>query len=91
MATITVTLLISLYLVLYPAHWLKKLMQLTKISWEFKGIIIALGLAYLGTGWLGEKYIFPRFSRLLGSFKKVVMKKSKKRKEYKVIAEKMRI
>ena len=91
MSTIAVTLLISLYLTIYPAHWLKKLMQLTHVSWDFKGLIIALGLAYLVVGWLGEKHIFPQLARLIGTVKKSVAKGSKKRKEYKVIQEKMRI
>jgi len=89
--TIAVTLLTSLYLVLYPAHWLRKLMKLTPISWDFKGVIIALGVAYLANGWLGEKYVFPRLARLFGAIRKGVTKKSKKRKEYKIIQEKMRI
>jgi len=91
MVTITTTLLISLYLVLYPAHWLKHLMKLTNVSWDFKMFIIALGVAYLVAGWLGEKYIFPRVSKLIGTVKTGVTKKAKQRKEYKVIQEQMRI
>ena len=91
MVTITVTLVISLYLNLYPAHWLKKLMQLTNITWDFKGFLIASGLAYLVAGWVGEKYMFPRVARLVGAVKKGVTHKAKKRKEYKVISDKMRI
>ena len=91
MATIGTTLSISLYMVLGPAHWLKKLMQLTKISWDFKGIIVALGLAYLVVAWVGEKYVFQRLAKVIGEARRTVTKRTKKRKEYKVIDEALRI
>lgn len=78
-------------MVLGPAHWLKKLMQLTKVSWDFKFFIVALGLAYFLTAWLGEKFIFQRLARIIGRTRQAITKRTKKRKEYKLIQERMRI
>ncbi len=91
MATIGVTLLVTVYMVLGPAHWLKKLMALTKISWDFKFFIIAMGLAYFVTAWAGERYVFQRVARLIVQTKRAITKRTKKRKEYKVIQERMRV
>jgi cation-transporting P-type ATPase 13A2 len=74
-----------------PAHWLRKLMQLTKISWDFKLIIVALGIAFLVVAWIGEKHVFPRLARAIGHAKQAVTKQTKKRKEYKLIQERMRM
>lgn len=91
MATIGITTMISFYMVLGPAHWLRKLMQLTKISWDFKGKIIALGLAYIVVAWVGEKYVFQRLAKVIGEARRAITRRTKKRKEYKVIQEKMRM
>lgn len=78
-------------MVLGPSHWLKHLMQLTSVSWGFKLYIVGLGLAYIGLAWLGENYVFQRLARVIGHAKVAVTKRSKRRKEYKVILERMRL
>lgn len=87
--TIAATLLMTLYLVLGPVHWLKKGMQLTKISWDFKLFLITLGLIYLGLAWTGEHHLFQRLARVIGTLKQAVTGKRKQRKQYKVIKEEM--
>lgn len=88
-ATISISLLFTTYLILGPAKWLRHLMQLTRISWDFKLLIIFLGALYLASAWIGEKYVFQRLARVIGYAKQVITQRSKKRKEYKVIQERM--
>lgn len=76
-------------MVLQPAKWVTKLMELTYLGWDFKGLIVALGVVYLGLAWVGENYAFQRMARIIGQIKEKVTKTSKKRKEYKVIQEGM--
>lgn len=86
---ISVALLITLDLVLGPAQWVSHLMQLTYISWDFKLLIIVLGALYFTLAYIGEHYVFQRLARIIGQVTTAVTKKTKKRKEYKLIQEKM--
>ncbi|KAK3297543.1 uncharacterized protein B0H64DRAFT_339399 [Chaetomium fimeti] len=88
-ATITITFCISLLMVLYPPAWLFKLMQFTYLSWDFKAVIIGLGMAYFAISWIGEHLVFQRLARLVGKMKVSLLKKGKTRKQYKVIQEQM--
>ncbi|PSS02441.1 hypothetical protein BD289DRAFT_359689 [Coniella lustricola] len=88
-ATISVTLMITLYLVLSPTRWLKKGMQLTKISWDFKLFLIMLGLVYLGAAWTSEHYVFDRLARVIGKLRQATTGRRKKRKQYKLIKDEM--
>ncbi|KAH6658377.1 hypothetical protein BKA67DRAFT_656572 [Truncatella angustata] len=89
-ATIAVALAINIYMVLAPTHSIKHLMQLTNISFSFKMTLLVLGLAYLVLSWTAENYLFQRLARLAGRVKLGMTKTPKQRKEYKVIAERMR-
>ncbi|KAI1850453.1 hypothetical protein JX265_013415 [Neoarthrinium moseri] len=91
MATIVGALAITGYMVLGPARGVKHLMQLTSISTSFKVTLLALGVAYLILAWTAENYLLQKVARLVGAAKLAVTKTPKKRKEYKVIAECMRI
>ncbi|KAK2029441.1 ATPase [Colletotrichum zoysiae] len=91
MATIAVTLMITLYMILVPAHSVRHLMQLTKTSWDFKMFMILLGGVYLATAWASEKYIFQKLAWAVGYFKERVLKRPKQRKAYKVILENMQM
>ena len=89
--TISIALLITIYMVLGPARWLRELMQLTKISKHFSLYVMVLGLVYLIVAWTGEHIVFQRLARWIGHAKEKVTRGSKKRKEYKVIQERMRL
>ncbi|KAI1367396.1 hypothetical protein F5Y08DRAFT_298411 [Xylaria arbuscula] len=89
MTTIVLALAIVLYMVFTPAHWLRKLMQLTRISSSFKLTLLVLGIVYLVLAWIGENYIFQPLARAFGKAKQSITKKSKQRKEYKIINERM--
>lgn len=87
--TILVTFVITMSMTLGPAHWLKRAMQLTKVSWDFKLFLITLGFVYLGIAWTGEYHVFQRLARAIGKGKQAVTGKKKRRKQYKVIREEM--
>lgn len=87
MATIVVTLAITTYMVVSPAHWLKKLMQLTNISASFKVTLLVMGVVYLAMAWAAENYILQGLAKMVGYVKWSITKQEKKRKGYKVIRE----
>ncbi|GAW12630.1 hypothetical protein ANO14919_020000 [Xylariales sp. No.14919] len=89
MTTILLALAIILYMDFAPAHWLRKLMQLTHISTSFKFTLVALGIAYLVLAWIGENYVFQPLARAVGNAKHLFTKTTKQRKEYKIIYERM--
>ncbi|KAI1075240.1 hypothetical protein F5B20DRAFT_560528 [Whalleya microplaca] len=89
MATIFMALALTMYMVFIPAHSIKKLMQLTNISESFKATLLVLGLAYLLVAWVMEDYVFQRLARGIGLAKRAITKTTKKRKEYKIILERM--
>jgi cation-transporting ATPase 13A2 len=90
-ANIIIALLINAYMVLGPIHWLKHLMELTKMSWGFSMALIGLGALYIATAWLCEKMVFKELAQLVGQVQQNVMGRTKERKEYKLIAEDMRM
>ncbi|KAL9571563.1 hypothetical protein ACKAV7_004205 [Fusarium commune] len=89
--TISIALLITVYMILTPAQWVIDLMQLTDMSWDYELFLIGLGAAYFIVAWAFEHFLALRLARLIGSAKQSVTGKAKKRKEYKVIAEASRI
>ncbi|KAI0157479.1 hypothetical protein GGR57DRAFT_511052 [Xylariaceae sp. FL1272] len=89
MTTIVVAVAIAVYMVFAPARWVRKLMQLTKISTEFKLTLLLLGLIYLVVAYSAEGWVWQRVARGIGKLKTRIRGKGKKRKEYKIIAERM--
>lgn len=88
--TIAAALGIAVYLVATPSQAVSKLMQFTPISTSYKMTILALGVVYLLFAWVGENYVFQGLARSVGWAKLAISGKPKTRKQYKVIAEKMR-
>ncbi|EHA57052.1 hypothetical protein MGG_06925 [Pyricularia oryzae 70-15] len=89
-ATISITLLATLYMVLQPARPLTDLMELTWMALDFKFYIIVMGFVYLIIAYTAEHYAFQRIARLIGRVNQAVTGQAKKRKEYKMIQERMR-
>ncbi|KAF5026028.1 hypothetical protein F66182_1883 [Fusarium sp. NRRL 66182] len=89
--TVLVALLITVYMVLMPARWVTNLMQLTEMSWDYELFLIALGLAYFVVAWAFEHFLALKLAKFIGSAKQRVTGRTKKHKEYKVIAEASRI
>ncbi|KAL2753925.1 hypothetical protein ACRALDRAFT_2108060 [Sodiomyces alcalophilus JCM 7366] len=91
LATVGITLVGTLYMILSPAKWVQRLMQLTKISSDFKLFMIALGGVYFIVAWSSEKIIFPRLARWVGELQETVLRRPKQRKTHKLIREQMRL
>ncbi|KAK4127694.1 hypothetical protein N657DRAFT_641704 [Parathielavia appendiculata] len=88
-ATIVTALFVTMVMIASPFKWLSKVMQLTYLSWNFKLFIVGLGMLYLALAWTGEHWVFQPLARLIGRLKQSVLKRPKKRKQYKVIQEQM--
>ena len=87
-----VALLVSSYLLFDPADWLYRLMDLTYMSMSFKIFISALGVGGFLVMFAAEKYLFPPLAKFIGKAKvRLTPNRQKKRKEYKVIQEAMRL
>lgn len=86
-----VTLAVSTYILFDPAPWLFDLMDLTPMSPAFKIFILGLGLGGFVCMYLAERLLFPHLSKWIGKVKTEWRGKTKKRKEYKVILDDMRI
>lgn len=80
-------LVVTLYLVMGPAHWFKKLMDLTHMSWGYKMFLMGLGVMYLLMAWTFEKHFAMPLARWLGVAKQSMTGRAKRRKEYKTIRE----
>lgn len=89
-ATIFVTLAITLYLLFDPSKWVSDWMELTFLDVPFKVFLLALGIVNFALAWVGERLLFPGLSKWLGVLRRR-MGTEKKRKAYKIIAEGMRV
>lgn len=89
-ATITLAFLVATYMTLAPAHWLRKLMQLTKMSLNYELFLVGLGIVFLAAAWAFERHLALRLAKLVGRVRKGATGTSKKRKGYKIIQEEMR-
>ena len=76
-------------MILSPAHRVKKIMQLTSMSLDYKFFLIGLGLVYFLLAWGYEKYMGLHLARILGRAKERITGNAKKRKMYKLIKESM--
>jgi cation-transporting ATPase 13A2 len=88
--TIVVALLFSSYMLFDPSESVAKFMQLTKMSWDFRSFVLALGIGYIVLAWSSENYVLPRLAKYLGKLKTTVTRKPKRRKAYKIVLEEMR-
>ena len=89
--TIVVTLLFSVYMLLDPGAGLAEFMQLTFLSTNFKLFIVVLVTGGFVCAWIGERHIFPGLAKAAGSTHDWIWpQRRKKRKEYKLLLEKMR-
>jgi cation-transporting ATPase 13A3/4/5 len=73
-----------------PARWLKKLMQLSHMSWDYKLFLVLLGLVFFAMAWIYEKFLSLRLARLIGTANEWCTGRAKRRKQYKVIQETMK-
>lgn len=89
---VVAALFISTYMLLDPADWLYDLMDFTDISNNFKIFLLALGFGGFACSYAAEIYLFPALAKFVGKTKERLFPSlRKKRKEYKLILETMRI
>ena len=89
--TMLVALAISAYMLFDPAPWLTDLMELTWMAVDFRVFILGLGTVSFATSYLLERQLFPRLAKWIGVWMLKVRGREKKRKEYKVVMQDMRI
>ncbi|RMZ83621.1 hypothetical protein DV738_g928, partial [Chaetothyriales sp. CBS 135597] len=79
--TLVIALAISLYLLLDPAVAVKRFMDLTDMSLDYEGFLLAVALLGFGVAYTAERHLFPIVAKKLA--------RHKQRKRYKVIGEEM--
>ena len=89
--TLLIALAISSYMLFDPAPWLYDLMELTWMSVGFRVFVLVLGLGSFAVSYLCERLVFQRLAAVIGRLRVRLSGRRKKRKDYKVIAEAMRI
>ena len=90
--TIVAAVLFSMYMLLDPAKGLADFMDLTYLSIPFKLFIIVLGAGGFICAYGAERKVFVWLARMIGSAHDWIWPhRRKKRKEYKVMLEKMRV
>lgn len=89
-ATVFVTLAATVHMVVGPMRWVRKFMELTPISTDYKAVVLGLGAVYLVAAKTAEMWVLPATARMIGRAKLALTGRPKKRKEYKLIQERMR-
>lgn len=90
--TIVVAVLFTSYMLFDPAEWLSRFVQLTKMSMGFKVFLLVLAMGGFVFAWLAERRFFPWLAAFIGKAHNFCRPgHRKKRKQYKLLLEKMRI
>lgn len=90
--TMVVALAISSYMLFDPAEWLFNLMELTWMSMGFRAFVLALAIGGFALQYASERVLLPKLAKFIGvARKKLRPQDQKKRKEYKVVLEGMRV
>ncbi|OAQ96307.1 hypothetical protein LLEC1_00157 [Akanthomyces lecanii] len=89
-ATVLISLAITVFMIVGSSQGLSKLMELTKMSWEYKLFLVGLGCLYLGLAWIFQRYAAAALSKFLGQVKIAATGKPKQRKQYKQIRDELR-
>lgn len=83
---------ISSYLLFDPAPWLYDLMELTWMSMSFRVFILVVAVGGFAVSYSTERLLFPKLAKWIGQARaKLRPEHQKKRKEYKLVLESMRI
>ncbi|KAL9587721.1 MAG: hypothetical protein Q9212_000012 [Teloschistes hypoglaucus] len=89
---VVMTLLFSIYMLFDPAAWLTESMQLTYMTVDFRCFIVALAFGGFVCAWLAERKVFLWAARIIGKLHGYTWPhRRKKRKQYKVLQESMRM
>lgn len=92
MITMVVAVGISAYMMFDPAPWLYDLMELTWMSMSFRMFVLVLAVGGFACSYAAERLLFPHLAKWIGKANAWLRPAhKKKRKEYKLILEDMRI
>lgn len=92
LCTIIIDILIAGYMLFRPSEWVSKVMQLTWMSDNFRTALLALAFGVFALSWTAETVVFPRFARIIGHARaRLQPNYRKKRRQYKVLLEEMRL
>lgn len=90
--TIIIALLFSTYMLLDPAQWLAKYMQLTDMTVRFKVFILVIAAGGFTCAWIAERRVFLWVAHVVGMMHDFVLPhRRKRRKRYKTLRDEMRI
>lgn len=90
--TVVATSLFSAYMLFDPGTWLADLMVLTPMSLDFKAFLLILAVGGFACSWIAERRVFLWLARVLGKVHAILWPhRRKKRKEYKLLLEEMRM
>ena len=90
--TIVAALCFSLYLLLDPAQPLAGFMQLTTMILKFKLFLLVLALGGFAVAWIAERHVSLWIARVIGKLHDLLWpRRRKRRKQYKLLSEKLRI
>ena len=83
---------ISMYMLFDPSPWLYDLMELTWMSMSFRGFLVALAVGGFSCSYVAERVVFPKVAKWIGKTNaRLRPGHQKKRKEYKIVLESMRM
>lgn len=83
---------VSSYMLFDPAPWLYDLMELTWMSMSWRVFILVLATGGFAVSYSAERLLFPRLAKWIGKAnERWRPAHRKKRKEYKLVLESMRI
>jgi len=90
--TMGIAIAISSYMLFDPAEWLFDLMELTWMSVSFRIFILVLAIGGFCISYTSERMLFPHMAKWIGQANaRLRPGHRKKRKEYKLVLESMRI
>lgn len=92
LCTIIIDLSIAGYMLFRPSEWVSKVMELTWMSDNYRGWLLALAFGAFALSWAAETTVFPRLARIIGHARvRLQPNYRKKRRQYKVFLEEMRL
>lgn len=92
LCTIIVDIAIAGYMLFRPSKWVVDVMQLTSMSDTFRGWLLVLALGFFALSWVAQNVVFPRLARMVGNVRiRLQRNYRKKRRQYKVLLEEMRM
>lgn len=75
-----------------PSKWVLNVMELTWMSDGFRSWLLALAFGAFALSWMAEVAVFPRLARMIGHARaRLQPNYRKKRRQYKVLLEEMRL